>query len=150
MKRCWWGFKALQGWPSSCWHGWESPAQLFPHPKEDLIWKCKGSWDYLRSSTAPSPGGVGKPRRCQPWAPALEKVIPGCVFQSWWHWEDAAPAHHSSEGFQTASENRRGKKPHQHKRKMTGGERQGIAAARVVKSLDKIFKAEEQKMLSKC
>lgn len=33
---------------------------------------------------------------------------------------------------------------------MTGGERQGIAAARVVKSLDKIFKAEEQKMLAKC
>lgn len=36
-----------------------------------ISWKGKDSWDCLRSSRAPCPGGVGKPRRCQPWAPAL-------------------------------------------------------------------------------
>lgn len=41
-------------------------------------------------------------------------------------------------------------KPHQLKRKVTFGEIQGIAAARVVKSLDKIFNMEEQETLAKC
>lgn len=88
----------LQCHQRSCCAGWGVPRLGEPSPtlsssqgKHRLVisWKCKGSSDYLRSSRAPSPGGVGKPT----WFHSLgscfgfpilgmERAIPGRALQS--------------------------------------------------------------------
>lgn len=105
----------LQCHQRSCCAGWGVPRLGEPSPTPPssqgkhwfvISWKCKGSLDYLRSSRAPSPGGVGKPT----WFHSLgscfgfpilgmERAIPGRALQSWWHRGGAALAQRGSQGL---------------------------------------------------
>lgn len=142
-----------------------------------ISWKCKGSSEHLRSSRAPNPGGAPVPELLS-WAPhpgcgkSNPKVWKGQsqgVERASWVWKgqfQAVPSSADGPGgmlpwhnagsqgllksIQQTGGSAQEKKSHQLRRKMTFGERQGIAAARVVKSPDKIFNTEEQETLANC
>lgn len=83
------------------------------------------------------------------------RTIPSCTHQSSWPRVGAVVAQRCSPGlgnnlWETRGFCSRELKSHQLKRKTAFGERQEIAAAKVVKSLDKIFNTEKKRMLANC